>query len=59
MCAIYMQVNARMQLQAMQLGTPDFLDAEETEKCIARQHSPLAMDRAWEYWALRAGAENL
>jgi ribulose-5-phosphate 4-epimerase/fuculose-1-phosphate aldolase len=59
MNAVYMQVNARMQMQAMQMGTPDYLNPAEIEKCIARQMSPLAMDRAWEYWALRAGAENL
>ncbi|MPY70976.1 MAG: class II aldolase/adducin family protein [Alphaproteobacteria bacterium] len=59
MNAVYMQANAKMQMQAMQLGTPDFLNPAETEKCIARQMSPLAIDRAWEYWCIRAGSESL
>ena len=58
MTAIYLQVNARLQLQALQLGTPDYLTADEVEKCTARQFSPLAMDRAWEYWSLRLGADS-
>jgi len=57
--AVYLQVNARIQLQALQLGTPDFLTPEETEKCSARQMSPLGLDRAWEYWCVRAGADKL
>jgi ribulose-5-phosphate 4-epimerase/fuculose-1-phosphate aldolase len=59
MNAVYLQANARMQLQAMQLGPVDFLTPVETEKCIARQGSPLSIDRAWEYWCIRAGSENL
>ena len=59
MNAVYMQVNARMQMQAMQLGTPEYLNPAEIEKCITRQMSPLAIDRAWEYWCLRARSANL
>jgi HCOMODA/2-hydroxy-3-carboxy-muconic semialdehyde decarboxylase len=55
MAANYLQVNAKMQLQALQLGTPDYLTPLEVEKCQARLQSPLGMDRAWEYWCLRAG----
>jgi HCOMODA/2-hydroxy-3-carboxy-muconic semialdehyde decarboxylase len=55
MAAYYLQVNAKMQMQALQLGTPDYLTPTEVEKCQARQTSPLAVDRAWEYWCLRAG----
>ncbi len=57
MAATYLRVNARMQMQALQLGTPDYLTPLEVEKCQARLQSPLGMDRAWEYWCLRAGAE--
>ena len=38
----------------MQLGKFDYLTPAEVEKCSARQATPLAMDRAWEYWCLRA-----
>ena len=55
MAANYLQVNARMQMQALQLGTPDYLTPLEVEKCQARLQSPLGMDRAGEYWCLRAG----
>lgn len=53
MTAVYLQVNAKLQLQALQLGVPKFLSPTEVEKCTARQNSPLGMDRAWEYWVSR------
>ncbi len=59
MTAIYLQVNARLQLQALQLGTPDYLTPTEAELCAGRMTAPLGLDRAWEYWCLRAGAEGL
>jgi HCOMODA/2-hydroxy-3-carboxy-muconic semialdehyde decarboxylase len=57
--AVYLQVGAKLLLQSLPLGTPDYLTPVEIEKCIARQESPLALERAWEYWCERAGAENL
>jgi len=59
MTAVYLQVNARLMLQALQLGTPDTLTPREADACTARQFSPLALDRAWEYWSVRAGADAL
>jgi ribulose-5-phosphate 4-epimerase/fuculose-1-phosphate aldolase len=59
MIAIYAQVNARLQLQTTQLGKPRFLSAGEIEKCTERQFSPLALERAWEYWCARAGCAAL
>ena len=55
MTAVYLQTNARIQLQAMQIGTPDFLTPVEVEKSTACLFSPLGLDRAWEYWCSRAG----
>jgi HCOMODA/2-hydroxy-3-carboxy-muconic semialdehyde decarboxylase len=55
--AIHLQINARLQLQAMQLGEPQYLTPGEIEKCSAIQLSPLALDRAWEYWLARAGCQ--
>jgi HCOMODA/2-hydroxy-3-carboxy-muconic semialdehyde decarboxylase len=57
--AVYLQVNAKLLLQSLQLGTPDYLTPEEIEKCTARQVSPLALDRAWDYWCARAGAATV
>ena len=57
--AVYLQVNARLQLQALQLGEPIYLTPAEIEAMTARQFSPLGMDRAWEYWVMRAGCGDL
>ena len=57
--AVYLQVNARLQLYALQLGEPIYLTPEEVEAMTARQISPLAMDRVWEYWVMRAGCGDL
>ena len=54
MKAIYLQINARLQLQAMQIGTPDYLTDSEIEQCTDMQQSPISLDRAWEVWCRRA-----
>ncbi len=58
MTAVYLQVNAKLQSQAAQLGTPEFLSPGEIEQCTTMQFSPLALDRAWEYWRDRAGCKD-
>ena len=55
MTAIYLKVNAEVQLQAMAIGTPRGLSEREVELSRATQLSPLALDRAWEYFCQRAG----
>ena len=57
--AVYLQINARLQLMSMPLGDPNFLTPNEVEKCMERQFSPLSLDRAWEYWCVRAGCDEL
>lgn len=59
MTAIYLMINARIQSQAMQLGNPQFLSQKEAELCQQRQTSPLGLDRAWEYWVMRAGCADM
>ncbi len=59
MTAVYLQINARLQLMSMPLGAVNFLTPTEVEKCIDRQFSPLGIDRAWEYWCVRAGCDSL
>jgi len=44
-------------LQALPLGTPEGLSAEEIERSSAMQFSPLALDRSWEYYCQRAGVD--
>jgi HCOMODA/2-hydroxy-3-carboxy-muconic semialdehyde decarboxylase len=55
--AIYLKINAEVQLEAMALGEPRPLSAVEVERSRATQFSPLAIDRAWEYFSARAGVE--
>lgn len=46
--AVYLQVSASVQLQAMQLGDVRYLTEGETERCTEMFYSDLAVDRAWE-----------
>jgi len=55
--AIYLQVNANVLLQALPLGTPEPLSAEEIERSAEAHFSPLALDRSWEYFCQRAGVD--
>ncbi len=57
--AVYLQVNAKQQILAMQMGEPKYLSPGEVECAIKRQSSPLALGRAWEYWCHRAGGDNI
>src|SRR5687768_8510396 len=57
--AIYLKINAEVQLQAMAIGTPRGLSDGEVERSRAAQLSPLALDRAWEYFCVRAGVEPI
>jgi HCOMODA/2-hydroxy-3-carboxy-muconic semialdehyde decarboxylase len=57
MIAIYLKVNAEVQLQAVALGPARGLSEREVELSRATQFSPLALDRAWEYFCARAGVE--
>ncbi|MEX2453363.1 MAG: class II aldolase/adducin family protein [Rhodospirillaceae bacterium] len=52
--AIYTQVNAKLQLQAMPLGEVKYLSPAEIELTPETLTGPLAMARAWEYFARRA-----
>ena len=55
--AIYLQVNANVLLEALQLGAAEGLSAEEIAQSAAAQFSPLALDRSWEYFCQRAGVD--
>ena len=55
--AIYLQVNANVLLQALPLGAPVGLEAEEIARSAEAQFSPLALDRSWEYFCQRAGVD--
>jgi HCOMODA/2-hydroxy-3-carboxy-muconic semialdehyde decarboxylase len=55
--AIYLQVNAKVLSQALQLGEPEPLSGEEIARSSETQFSPLALDRSWEYFCQRAGVD--
>jgi ribulose-5-phosphate 4-epimerase/fuculose-1-phosphate aldolase len=46
--AVYLQISAAVQLQAMPLGKVRYLTPGETEKCTEMFYSDLSVDRAWE-----------
>jgi ribulose-5-phosphate 4-epimerase/fuculose-1-phosphate aldolase len=52
--SIYLEVNAKLQMQAMAMGDITFLTPGEVEKVIART-GPYTLNRAWENWCRRAG----
>jgi ribulose-5-phosphate 4-epimerase/fuculose-1-phosphate aldolase len=55
--AIYLQVNANVLREARSFGAPRELTDEEIAKSTEAQFSPLALDRAWEYYCVRAGVD--
>ncbi len=57
MAAIYLQVNARLLLDSLPWGNVIYLSAGEVEKMSETQLLPLSVNRAWEYWSMRAGCE--
>jgi len=52
--AVYLELNARLQMQAMAMGTIKFLTKGEVDKILASTGA-VAFDRAWENWCRRAG----
>jgi ribulose-5-phosphate 4-epimerase/fuculose-1-phosphate aldolase len=53
MTAIYLQLNATLQMQALRLGEPTYLSPGEITR--TGKMGPIALERAWEYWRRRAG----
>jgi HCOMODA/2-hydroxy-3-carboxy-muconic semialdehyde decarboxylase len=51
--SIYLEVNAKLQMQAMAMGDIKFLTPGEVDKIIART-GPYTINRAWENWCRRA-----
>lgn len=52
--AIYLQLNAELQLKAAGLGPVTFLTEGEVA-AVMRTRSSFTFERAWEYWCQRAG----
>lgn len=54
--SVYLEVGAKLQMQAMAMGDIKFLSPGEVDKITARV-SDYTLDRAWENWARRAGRD--
>ena len=54
--SIYLEVNAKLQMQAMAMGNIKFLTPGEVDKIVARV-TDYTLNRAWENWARRAGRQ--
>ncbi|MBM3487440.1 MAG: class II aldolase/adducin family protein [Alphaproteobacteria bacterium] len=59
MVAVYLQVTAALQREAVGLGAVRYLSPAEVALFGTTLFSPLGIDRAWEYWLKRAGADSL
>jgi HCOMODA/2-hydroxy-3-carboxy-muconic semialdehyde decarboxylase len=59
MVAVYLQVNAGIQMDAMRLGDPVYLSPGEVAMADERFFGELAITRGWEYWRVRADCEGL
>src|SRR5215472_11214449 len=51
--AVYLELNAKLQMQAMAMGEIKFLTPGEVDTIIART-GPYSFNRAWENWCRRA-----
>ena len=56
--AYYLEVAAKLQMQAMAIGEITFLTSGEIEQIIAKM-GPFTFNRTWENWCRRAGRHNL
>jgi HCOMODA/2-hydroxy-3-carboxy-muconic semialdehyde decarboxylase len=50
----YLEVNAKLQREAMAMGEITFITAGEVDKIVERT-GPYTLNRAWENWCRRAG----
>ena len=55
MASIYLQVNAQLLSDSLRLGEVNYLSPGEVDLMAQTQVQPLSGNRAWEYWARRAG----
>ena len=55
MASIYLQVNAQLLSESLRMGEVNYMSSGEVDLMGQTQVRPLSGDRAWEYWARRAG----
>jgi ribulose-5-phosphate 4-epimerase/fuculose-1-phosphate aldolase len=58
--AVYLQVNAVLQTQALMLSDKiEFLSPGELAKAKEMTSQPIGLERAWEYWSMRADRSGI
>ena len=50
MLAVYLEESARLQTEAMKLGTPMFIERDDAERIAKRTFKLASTDRAWEHF---------
>lgn len=53
MLSLFLEESARLQTEAMRLGTPMFMERDEAEKIAKRTFKPTSVERAWEHFAAK------
>jgi ribulose-5-phosphate 4-epimerase/fuculose-1-phosphate aldolase len=53
MLALFLEESARLQAEAMRLGTPNFLDRDEAERIAKRTFKPSSVERAWDHFSAK------
>lgn len=56
MLALYLEESARLQTEAMKLGSPMFVERDEAERIAKRTFKPTSVDRAWKHFAAKCAA---
>jgi ribulose-5-phosphate 4-epimerase/fuculose-1-phosphate aldolase len=56
MLALYLEESARLQSEAMKLGTPMFVERDEAERIAKRTFKPASTERAWEHFKAKCAA---
>ena len=53
MLALFLEESARLQAEALRLGTPMFIEHDDAERIAKRTFKPASVERAWEHFAAK------
>ena len=53
MLGLFLEESARLQTEALRLGTPMFMERDEAEKIAKRTFKPTSVERAWDHFAAK------
>jgi len=56
MLALFLEESARLQTEAMRLGTPMLMERDEAERIAKRTFKSSSVDRAWEHFKAKCAA---